>query len=185
MAILEIKKFGCPALRKKTQRVEAVDEAVQRLVDEMFETMYAAEGIGLAAPQVGVNQRVVVLDVTPSDPSAGPMTLINPEVVHAEGEAVGEEGCLSLPGVVGDVKRAERVRVRALDREGNPFEVEMYDISSRAAQHEMDHLDGILVTDRFSAIRRNLVRGQLRRLKREGTRQKPGLMYADEVMDAT
>ncbi len=165
--------------------VEAVTEGVGRLIDDMFDTMYAREGIGLAGPQVGVSQRVLVLDVGPHDASARPMALVNPKVIWSEGEGVGEEGCLSLPGIAGDVKRAAQVRVAALDREGTPFEMALDGIASRAAQHEVDHLDGILVIDRFSTVRRNLLRGQLRRLKREGGRQDPGPVYvADEAVDA-
>ena len=113
------------------------------------------------------------------------MALINPEVVWSAGEIVGEEGCLSLPEIVGEVKRSAQVRVRGLDRAGTPFEVTLSGIASRVIQHEIDHLDGILVIDRFSTIRRNLLRGQLRRLTREGRRQEPGLTHvADEAVDA-
>ncbi len=182
--MLEIKMLGCSILRKRAHPIEAATEADRRLIDDMFDTMYAAEGIGLAAPQVGVGKRVVVLDVGPQDPLAEPMALINPEVVWSSGEVVGEEGCLSLPEIVGEVKRATQVRVDALDREGRPFEVEMGGIAARAVQHEIDHLDGILVIDHFSTIKRNLMRGQLRRLKREGEHQAPGLTYGvDEAVE--
>ena len=183
MALLEIKLFGCPTLRGKATPVELVAEEVQSLADDMMETMYQEEGIGLAAPQVGVRQRLIVVDVTPQDPSSEPMILINPEVIESDGEAVGEEGCLSLPEVVGDVKRSQRVLVGALDREGNPLEVELSGIAARVTQHEIDHLDGILITDHFSAIKRNLVRGQLRKLKRQGTRQDQGLVYSDAASE--
>lgn len=184
MALLEIKVLGCPILRKRALPVEVIAEEAQRLIDDMFDTMYAAEGIGLAAPQVGVGQRLFVLDVGPRDASAEPMALINPEVLWSAGEVVEEEGCLSLPEVVGEVARAAHVRVGALDREGTPFEVEMSGIGARAAQHEIDHLNGVLVIDRFSTIKRNLLRGQLRRLKRQGKRQAPGLTYAaDEAVN--
>ena len=185
MALLEIKKFGCPTLRRKAQPVEAVTEEVQKLVDDMFETMYAAEGIGLAAPQIGVSRRVVVLDVSPSDPAVETMVLINPELARGEGEVVGEEGCLSLPGVVGDVKRWAQVHVNALDRDGNVVRGVMTDIAARAVQHEVDHLNGVLVTDHFSAIKRNLLRSQLVTLKREGSRQKRGLTYLEAIRTAS
>lgn len=181
MALLEIKKFGCPTLRRKARPVEAVTDEIRTLVDDMFETMYEAEGIGLAAPQVGVSLRVVVLDVSPTDPDAEPAVLINPELSQCEGEVEGEEGCLSLPGVVGDVTRRAQVRVNALDRNGNVVREEMTDISARAVQHEVDHLNGVLVTDHFSAIKRNLLRSQLVALKREGSRQRRGLAYMDPV----
>lgn len=178
MALLEIKLFGCPTLRKKTDPVPEVTAEVRKLADDMFETMYEAEGIGLAAPQVGVLERLLVMDVTSQEPESKPMVLINPEIVDADGQVTGEEGCLSIPGVSGDVKRSEHVCIRALDREGNPIEVTLSGIAGRVAQHEIDHLEGILVTDHFSAIKRNLLRSQLRKLKRDGTRQDPGLVHA-------
>ena len=181
MALLEVKKFGCPILRKKGQDVGSVTEELQRLVEDMFETMYEEEGIGLAAQQVGVAKRIVVLDVGPHDPSIRPLVLIDPEIVWSVGEIVGEEGCLSFPGITGDVKRSAHVRVRALDKEGKSYEIDLREMAARVVQHEIDHLDGILVVDHFSVIRRNLLRGQLRRLKREGSRQGTGLTIAGEV----
>jgi peptide deformylase len=174
LALLEIKKLGCATLKGLAEPIESVSDDVRQLVDDMFETMYAAEGIGLAAPQVGVLERVVVLDVSPSEPGFEPRALINPRVVWSAGEVVGEEGCLSLPGVAGDVKRAAQVRIEALDRAGELQTMEFEGIASRAAQHEIDHLDGLLVIERFSAIRRNLLRNQLRKLRREGLKQSLG-----------
>lgn len=174
MALLEIKKLGCDTLKTVAAPVASVTEETQRLVDDMFETMYTAEGIGLAAPQIGVSERIIVLDVSPSEPGFEPRTLINPRVVWTAGEVVGEEGCLSLPGVAGDVKRAAQVRIEALDRSGELQTMAFDGIASRAAQHEIDHLDGVLVIERFSAIRRNLLRNQLRKLRREGLKQSPG-----------
>ena len=173
MSLLEIKKFGCPTLKEEASEIGAVDEDVQTLIDRMFATMYAAEGIGLAAPQVGVSQRLLVLDVRPSDPSRTAMALINPKIVEATGEIVGEEGCLSMPGVVGDVKRASDIGVEAIDREGTPVTIVASGIEARALQHEIDHLDGVLVIERFSTIRRNLLRSQLRKIRKEGSRQAP------------
>lgn len=178
MALLEIKLFGCPTLRRKTEPVPEVSAEVKTLTDNMYETMYEAEGIGLAAPQVGVLQQVLVMDVTPQDPSSTPMVLINPEILEADGQVSGEEGCLSIPGVAGDVKRAEHVCIRASDRDGQQVELTLSGIAARVAQHEIDHLQGILVTDHFSVIKRNLLRSQLRKLKREGTRQTLDLVYA-------
>ena len=185
MARLEIKKLGCETLKTEAVPVDEVTDDIRKLVDDMFETMYAAEGIGLAAPQVGVSQRIVVLDVSPSDPGFVSRTLINPRVVWDAGEVVGEEGCLSLPGVAGDVRRAAQVRIEALDRDGALQTVEFDGIAARAAQHEIDPLDGVLVIERFSAIRRNLLRNQLRKLRREGLRQDPGPIAAPaEVLES-
>jgi len=181
MALLEIKVFGGAVLRKKAASVAAVTDEVRQLVDDMFETMYEADGIGLAAPQVGVTQRIIVIDAGPNDPSAEAMALINPEIVWSAGEVVGEEGCLSLPEINGDVKRAAHIRVQSLDRDGAPGEIEATGITARVIQHEMDHLDGILMIDHFSTIKRNLLRGQLRRLKRESKRQPQALTYAADT----
>jgi peptide deformylase len=180
MALLEIKTFGCPVLRKKASPVEEITDDIRSLVEDMFETMYAAEGIGLAAPQVGVSARLLILDVSLSDPEAFPTVLINPEIVSESGDISGDEGCLSLPGVSGEVKRFANITVKALDEKGQPVGYEMSDIHSRVTQHEMDHLDGVLVTDHFSTIKRNLLRGQLRKLKREGVLQTPGLIHTTE-----
>ncbi len=183
MALLEIKLFGCPTLRRKCDPVAEVTPEVRALTDNMLETMYGSEGIGLAAPQVGVLQRVIVVDVTSQDPSSLPMVLINPETMDADGQVVGEEGCLSIPGVSGDVKRAQHICVRALDREGQSIELTLSDITARVTLHEIDHLDGILVTDRYSTIKRNLLRSQLRKLKREGVKQSPDLKLAAETRE--
>jgi peptide deformylase len=117
----------------------------------MFETMYAAEGVGLAAPQVGVGKRVIVVDVTPVDGNVPPMAIVNPVIVERKGNVTGEEGCLSVPGVQGEVCRAETVVVRGLDPEGKPLHVTADGILSRALQHEIDHLDGVLFIDRISS----------------------------------
>tara|TARA_A100001037_G_scaffold306115_1_gene349322 strand:+ start:2215 stop:2772 length:558 start_codon:yes stop_codon:yes gene_type:complete len=174
MALLEIKKLGCDTLKQTAHPVEEVSYEIKQLVDDMFETMYAAEGIGLAAPQVGALHRVIVLDVSPSDPGFEARVLINPRIVWTAGEVVGEEGCLSLPGVAGDAKRAAQVRIEALDKVGDLQTMEFDGIAARAAQHEIDHLDGVLVIEHFSTIRRNLLRNQLRKLRREGVKQSPG-----------
>jgi peptide deformylase len=171
MAILEIKVVGCPVLRRRAEPVEAVTDEVRTLVKDMFETMYAAEGIGLAAPQVGVGLRVVVLDVRPRDATAEPTVLINPTQLQADEEVLGEEGCLSLPGIVGEVKRPSTVLLESLGVDGARFQLELTGIAARAALHEMDHLDGVLLTDHLGTIKRNLLRKQLRVLRREGKRQ--------------
>ena len=140
-----------PFLARKAVPVAAVDDRILTLIRDMFETMYAAEGVGLAAPQVGVGKRVIVLDVSPVDENVPPMAIVNPEIVERKGSVVGEEGCLSVPGVQGEVCRAETVVVRGLDGEGKPSQVQAGGILSRALQHEIDHLDGVLFIDRISS----------------------------------
>jgi len=145
MPMLAILEYPDPRLRKKAAPVSAVDEAVRRLVDDMLETMYAARGVGLAATQVDVHQRVLVLDV--SEERNQPLVLINPEILSAEGRAPGEEGCLSLPGIYEKLPRATHVRVRALGRDGVPFEMNAEGLLAVCIQHEMDHLEGKLFVD--------------------------------------
>ena len=177
MALLEIKKFGCPVLRQKATLICDITDEVQQLIEDMFATMYAAEGVGLAAQQVGFTERLLVLDVRPRDPMSEPLAFINPEILWTEGECIGEEGCLSLPGIVGDVRRPAQIGVRALDGNGREFETDLDGIVAKALQHEIDHLNGVLIVEHFNAIKRNLVRGQLRKLQREGKRQALGLTY--------
>lgn len=177
MALLEIKKFGCATLRKKATPVESVTDKTRQLVQDMFETMYDAEGIGLAANQIGATQRVLILDVRPHHPESEPMVFINPEIIWTAGEFTGEEGCLSLPGISGEVTRPAQVRVRALGDDGQPFEMELDGMGAKALQHEVDHLDGVMVLEHFSVIKRNLLRNQLRRLQKEGKNQTLGIKY--------
>ncbi|MBI5905896.1 MAG: peptide deformylase [Deltaproteobacteria bacterium] len=146
----DILVYPDPFLARKAAAVTAVDDRVRTLIRDMFDTMYESEGIGLAAPQVGVGKRVIVLDVSPVDEGAAPMAIVNPEIVGTEGETVlGVEGCLSIPGVQGEVPRSEVVVVRGLDEGGDPVRVRAEGILSRALQHEIDHLDGILFIDRI------------------------------------
>ena len=159
MAILEILHFPDPRLRTRAQPVAAVDDAVRRLVDDLFETMYAAPGIGLAATQVDVHRRVLVIDV--SEDRSAPRCFINPEIVARDGEEEMDEGCLSVPGVYDKVRRAERIRVRALDRAGKPFELEADGLLAVCIQHEMDHLDGKLFVDYLSGLKRQRIRRKL------------------------
>lgn len=155
MALLEIKKYPEKVLATEAAPVTDIDGNLQRLIDDMVETMYAAPGVGLAAPQVGVSKRLIVIDVSHGDEERTPLiVLINPVIVRAYGQIESEEGCLSLPGYIASVNRAERVLVRGLDREGNPCEIEGEGLLSRALQHEIDHLDGKLIIDRISSIRR-------------------------------
>ena len=149
MAVLDIRVLGDPILRERTEPLPVVTGVVQALISDMFETMRAAEGIGLAAPQVGRKERVFVMDVDDD-----PMAMVNPEIIEREGSERAEEGCLSIPEIFGDVDRATRIVVRALDAEGKPFEVELTDLAARCVQHELDHLDGKLFIDYMSLIKR-------------------------------
>jgi peptide deformylase len=140
-----------PFLSTKALPVESVDGKIRELIRDMYETMYDANGVGLAATQVGVGKRVIVVDVSPVEEEAGPLSLVNPEVVRKTGQVEGTEGCLSVPGVEGTVCRAESVVVRGKNEHGDPVTVEAHGILSRALQHEIDHLDGILFVDRLAA----------------------------------
>ena len=174
MKILDIRVLGDPVLRKETTPVETVTDEIRTLISEMFDTMYAAEGIGLAAPQVGLLHRVFVLDVLPEDAPRLKRAFVNPVIVKREGSVVAEEGCLSIPGIRHDVKRAERVIVEAMDETGAPFRMEAEGLVARAIQHETDHLDGVLFVDRLSAIQRKLLVGKLKRLAEERAVESPG-----------
>lgn len=168
MAKLPILTFPNPRLRNKAQPVREVDGKVRQLVADMFETMYAAPGIGLAAIQVDVPLRVVVIDT--SDANDSPVCLINPEILEASGVEQMDEGCLSVPGFYETVSRAERVRVRALDRDGKPFEIEADGLLAVCIQHEIDHLDGKLFVDYISSLKRQRIR---RRLEKDQRGQTP------------
>ena len=159
MTLLDIYLLDAPILREVTRPVAAVTDDLRRLADDMLETMYAAKGIGLAAPQVGRRERLCVVDV-----EGAKHVLFNPEIVHAEGEETGEEGCLSIPDVYGDVTRATLVRVRALDREGAPFEVAGTELLARCLQHEIDHLHGKLFIDYLSLLKRRAAIAKYRKL---------------------
>ena len=150
MSLLDVRVLGDPVLRQVTTPVPAVTDAIRRLLDDMFETMYAAKGIGLAAPQVGRLERVAVIDIG----EGAPIAVINPEVVLAEGSTKAEEGCLSIPEVYGDVERPARVVVRAVGRDGEPLEVDASDLLARCLQHEIDHLHGKLFIDYLGAFKR-------------------------------
>jgi peptide deformylase len=151
VAILGIRVLGDPILREQTRPVSAVTDDIRQLTDDMFETMYAAEGIGLAAPQVGRRERVTVIDV-----DEHPQVFINPEIVSRDGSARDEEGCLSIPEIYGDVERPSHVVVRALDRDGTPFELQAAGLLARCIQHEVDHLDGKLFIDYLSTLKRRI-----------------------------
>ena len=161
MAILPILTYPNPVLTKQAEPIEEVTEELVELSKSMFETMYAAPGIGLAAPQVGVSKRLIVVDVGEED--RRPLALINPEITERKGKIVYTEGCLSLPGIVDDVNRAQRVVVKALDIEGKPQEIEAEELLAVCLQHEIDHLDGILFIDRLSSLKRTYYRRKLKK----------------------
>jgi peptide deformylase len=164
MALLEIKKYPEMVLTKRAVPVEDINRDLQFLIDDMIETMYGAPGVGLAAPQVGVSQRVMVVDVSLREGEKTPLiVLINPEMVHAEGEIESEEGCLSLPGFITTVKRADKVVVKGINREGSPVEIEGEGLLSRALQHELDHLNGRLLIDRMSSIKREFFKKRFKK----------------------
>jgi peptide deformylase len=160
VSILGIRVLGSPILRQNTAPVQKFDAELQRLVDDMFETMYRAQGIGLAAPQVGRTERLAVVDV-----EEDPLVIINPEIVSLEGKEKGEEGCLSIPDLFGDVIRATTVTVRALDRSGAPFEVTASDLTARCLLHEIDHLNGRLFIDYLSMLRRRSILSRWEEMK--------------------
>ena len=166
MSPLDILIFPDPLLRTRAEPVSEVDGEVAALVDRMFETMYDAPGIGLAATQVDVHRRIVVIDT--SEEKDAPLTLVNPELTLVEGMGEMQEGCLSIPGVYELIKRPERVRVAAVDREGEPFELEAEGLLAVCIQHEIDHLDGKLFVDHLSPLKRNRIRRKMLKRLRDG-----------------
>jgi peptide deformylase len=165
MAILNILEFPDPRLRTKALPVAKVDGVIRKLIDDMFQTMYDAPGIGLAASQVNVHQRVLVIDI--SEERNKPLALINPEIIARDGQEQTEEGCLSVPGIFEKVNRAKHIKVRALDRNGITFEMEADGLLAVCIQHEMDHLDGKLFVDYLSELKRTRIRGKLEKDRRD------------------
>lgn len=165
MAILTILEFPDERLRQKAKPVEEVDDGIRKLIDDMFETMYAAPGIGLAATQVNVQRRLLVLDI--SEEKNQPLALINPELLTREGQEESDEGCLSVPGVFEKVKRAEKIRVRALNRDGESFEMDADGLLAVCIQHEIDHLEGKLFVDYLSPLKRQLARKKVKKEQRQ------------------
>lgn len=164
MAIRTILHYPDPRLRRKAEPVAEVSDEIRRLIDDMAETMYAAPGIGLAAVQIGIPQRVIVIDL--SEARNELKVFINPEILSKEGEQTFEEGCLSVPGIFEEVTRAARVRVRALDREGRPFELEAEGLLATCLQHEIDHLDGKVFVDYLSRLKQSRIRKKLEKHQR-------------------
>jgi peptide deformylase len=168
MALRPIVKYGDPVLHSPAAFVDRVDDAVRALFDDMVETMYAAPGIGLAAPQVGVPLRVIVIDISVGGDPTQVIKLANPEVVEREGEQKHEEGCLSIPGYGGSPTRPLRVTVRGLGPDGEELLYSATDLLARAFCHEIDHIDGLLFVDRLSPLKRDLLKRKLRKRAREG-----------------
>jgi peptide deformylase len=163
-----IVKFGDPVLERATKPVEKFDEELQTLVADMFESMYAAQGVGLAAPQIGIGLRLAVIDVTNGKNPEAKIVCANPEIIHAEGEQREEEGCLSLPGFRGYVARPQYVTVRAQDSTGKEFEMRGEQLLARAFCHEIDHLNGILFINHLSMLKRDLIKRKIRKMKKSG-----------------
>lgn len=166
--IHEIVKYPDPVLSTPAQPVTAFDEDLKTLVEEMFESMYAAHGIGLAAPQIGISKRLTVIDVNFKKDPADQLVLVNPQIMEREGKQFEEEGCLSLPEIREKVNRAATVKVRAQNVKGEWFEMEGEELLARAFQHEIDHLDGVLFIDRLSRLKRDLLIRKIKKMQKNG-----------------
>jgi peptide deformylase len=168
MALLEVAKYGDPVLERVGEPVTEFDENLKRLVSDMFETMYAARGVGLAAPQIGLSKRLFVMDCSGGgDPSAR-VALINPVVLRVEGDQTGDEGCLSFPGIFFPVKRSLRAVLRAHDVNGEEFEFDGLELEARCMLHETDHCDGIVFINRTTPLKRELAKRKIKRLQKQG-----------------
>jgi peptide deformylase len=165
--VREVLIYPDPVLKQKSKPVAKVDDAIKTLVKDMAETMYAEDGVGLAAPQVGVLKRIIVIDTSPRQPGQKLRTFINPELVSADGRTKYTEGCLSIPGEAEEIERFAKVTVRALNEKGDTFEIEADGLLAIALQHEMDHLDGVLFVDRLSSLKRGLIRKRMLKYKSE------------------
>jgi peptide deformylase len=165
--VYPIVKYGQPVLEKKSADITEFDTAdLHKLVEDMFDSMYAAKGVGLAAPQIGIGKRVAVIDTTVGEDAGQKLVLINPEIIGKEGSQTGEEGCLSLPTFRETVTRAKKVTVRAFDPAGKPFEMTGEDLLARAFLHETDHLNGTLYISHISPLKRDLIRRKVRKLQK-------------------
>jgi peptide deformylase len=170
MSTLTIVKYPEKVLKEKTAPVRNIDGDLQKLIDDMIETMYAAPGVGLAANQVGVSKQLTVIDVSARDEKSPLIVLVNPEIVHFEGEIEEEEGCLSIPDYTTVLKRALKVCVKGFDREGKPVEIEAEGLLARALQHEIDHLNGVLFVDRMGRIKREFFKKRYARERSSSAR---------------
>jgi len=163
--MLEVRLLGDPVLRQRAEEVDSIDDELRALAEEMFETMYTSEGIGLAAPQVGVGVRLFVMDIREDE--SQPQAVVNPVLVETSGSERGEEGCLSLPGLIGVVERSAQIVMDGLDLEGKPLRIEASDLLARCIQHEIDHLDGVLFIDRLSPIKRRMLLSKWKKQQKE------------------
>lgn len=164
MPVLKILTLPDARLKKQSSRVKKIDDAILRLLEDMAQTMYDAPGVGLAAPQIGKNVRVIVVDVEQSEEGdTNLIELINPEITQSEGKASGEEACLSIPGFTAEVKRKSNITVEGLNRDGKKIRIEATELLSRVFQHEIDHLDGILFVDRLSRLKRELIKKKIKK----------------------
>lgn len=168
MALLEIVKFPAPVLHSVGKPVTKFDEHLKKLVADMFETMYEAKGVGLAAPQVNLSQRLFVMDCSGGEDPAQKIVVINPEVLAQEGEQIGDEGCLSFPGIYQPVKRNMRAIVRGQDADGNWFELDGEELTARCILHETDHCDGIVFLDRMTKLKREMAKRKIKQLQKTG-----------------
>ncbi len=166
--IYPIVKFGDPVLEKPAERVSAFDEELKRLIDDMFESMYSAHGVGLAAPQIGIRRRIAVIDITFKEDPNAKLVLINPEIIRSEGKHTQSEGCLSIPDFRENVTRPNKVTVRAQDVNGKTFEKTGEELLARALLHETDHLNGKLYISHLSALKRDLMKRKIRKLMKAG-----------------
>ena len=166
MEDLSITKYGNEVLRKVAEPVEEINDEIRQIVVDMLEAMYKFEGVGIAAPQIGISKRIIIIDTEPSNPASKPLVLINPEIVEKDGEIGEDEGCLSVPEIRGEVKRAEKVVVEGIDLEGNEIRVEGTELLARALQHEIDHINGKLFIDHLSRLKKQLIKNQLRKIEK-------------------
>ncbi|MFC2172152.1 peptide deformylase [Acidobacteriota bacterium] len=168
MAVLKVLKFGNPILEKKAKSVDLPDDSLEEKVRDMVETMYAAPGVGLAANQVGWDMQLAVIDLTVGEEPDNLLVLINPEVIETKGSEACEEGCLSIPGFAEMVKRPAYVKIRAVDLDGEPYEIEGEELLARALMHEIDHLNGVLFLEHLSRLKRDLIKRKIRKLAKTG-----------------
>ena len=167
MANLKLSKYGSEVLREVAQPVEEITEEIRKIADAMLRAMYDSDGVGLAAPQVGISKRIIVFDPEPLNMDSEPMALINPEIVERSGKADAEEGCLSVPDVRGEVGRAANVTVEALNLDGKKVRIEATDLLARILQHEIDHLNGVLFVDHLSRLKKQLIKKHLKKIEQE------------------
>ncbi len=168
MSLLKIVNYPAPVLLRVGKPVEDFNDDLKQLVEDMFETMYAAKGVGLAAPQIAESKRLFVMDCSGGEDAAQKLALVNPEILHVEGEQIGEEGCLSFPGIYTTIERSMRAIVRAQDVSGNWFELDGAELTARCLLHETDHCDGIVFLDRMTILKREMAKRKIKKLQKTG-----------------